>query len=99
MPSGRRWMRWVAVGSSAVLPVGSPVEVELTVTSRLRRLAARAPAWTRWAGEALVVSKGFLTMKAILFDYGAGNLHSLGKALTRAGAEVRVEADPARATQ
>lgn len=30
-------------------------------------------------------------------DYGAGNLHSLRKALALAGAEVRVEADPLRA--
>lgn len=30
-----------------------------------------------------------------LFDYGAGNLHSLQKALERTGAPVRVEADPA----
>ena len=30
-------------------------------------------------------------MKATLFDYGAGNLHSLGKALEHAGATVVVE--------
>ncbi|MFN0061554.1 MAG: imidazole glycerol phosphate synthase subunit HisH [Myxococcaceae bacterium] len=36
-------------------------------------------------------------MKAALFDYGAGNLHSLGKALAQAGAEVRVEPDILRA--
>lgn len=29
-------------------------------------------------------------MKIALFDYGTGNLHSLGKALERGGAEVRV---------
>ena len=34
-----------------------------------------------------------------LFDYGAGNLHSLAKALERAGARVRVEADPAAAVR
>ena len=32
-----------------------------------------------------------------LFDYGAGNLHSLAKALEHAGAAVRVEADAAAA--
>jgi len=32
-----------------------------------------------------------------LFDYGAGNLHSLAKALEVAGARVRVEPDPLRA--
>ncbi|MBW3534531.1 MAG: imidazole glycerol phosphate synthase subunit HisH [Gemmatimonadetes bacterium] len=32
-------------------------------------------------------------MKVALFDYGAGNLHSLGKALERGGAAVRVTAD------
>jgi glutamine amidotransferase len=32
-------------------------------------------------------------MKIALFDYGAGNLHSLGKALEEAGASVRVTAD------
>ncbi len=32
-----------------------------------------------------------------LFDYGAGNLHSLAKSLERAGAAVRVEEDPAAA--
>lgn len=32
-----------------------------------------------------------------LFDYGAGNLHSLAKALETPGATVRVEADPVRA--
>ncbi len=34
-----------------------------------------------------------------LFDYGAGNLHSLAKALEAAGAAVRVETDPARAAE
>jgi glutamine amidotransferase len=32
-------------------------------------------------------------MNVALFDYGAGNLHSLGKALERAGAMVRVTPD------
>lgn len=32
-----------------------------------------------------------------LFDYGAGNLHSLAKALEAPGATVRVDADPVRA--
>jgi imidazole glycerol-phosphate synthase subunit HisH len=36
-------------------------------------------------------------MKATIFDYGAGNLHSLGKALEWAGATVAIEPDPARA--
>lgn len=35
-------------------------------------------------------------MIAAVFDYGAGNLHSLGKALRREGAEVMVTADPRR---
>ena len=38
-------------------------------------------------------------MRVVVFDYGAGNLHSLVKALERApGADVVVEADPARLT-
>ncbi len=36
-------------------------------------------------------------MRATLFDYGAGNLHSLAKALERAGARVTIESDPLRA--
>lgn len=32
-------------------------------------------------------------MNVALFDYGAGNLHSLGKALEGAGAQVRITAD------
>lgn len=36
-------------------------------------------------------------MIATIFDYGAGNLHSLGKAIAAAGMDVRVETDPARA--
>lgn len=36
-------------------------------------------------------------MIVTLFDYGAGNLHSLAKALERAGATPRIETDPARA--
>jgi glutamine amidotransferase len=35
--------------------------------------------------------------RVTVFDYGAGNLHSLVKALEAAGADVRVEPDPARA--
>jgi glutamine amidotransferase len=35
-------------------------------------------------------------MRVALFDYGAGNLHSLAKALRLGGAEVRIEPDPAR---
>lgn len=37
-------------------------------------------------------------MIVTIFDYGAGNLHSLAKALEAPGATVRIEADPARAT-
>jgi imidazole glycerol-phosphate synthase subunit HisH len=33
-------------------------------------------------------------MRATIFDYGAGNLHSLSKALMRAGARVSIESDP-----
>ena len=38
-------------------------------------------------------------MKVTIFDYGAGNLHSLGKALEREGVVVHVETDPARAVE
>lgn len=34
-----------------------------------------------------------------LFDYGAGNLHSLAKAVERAGARVRITTDPAAAVE
>jgi glutamine amidotransferase len=33
-------------------------------------------------------------MRVTLFDYGAGNLHSLARAVSGAGVEVRVEPDP-----
>ena len=36
-------------------------------------------------------------MRATLFDHGAGNLHSLAKALECAGARVSIESEPARA--
>jgi glutamine amidotransferase len=36
-------------------------------------------------------------MKVTLFDYGAGNLHSLAKALDGPGTSLRIETDPARA--
>ncbi len=36
-------------------------------------------------------------MKLSIFDYGAGNLHSLIKTLERPGVEVQVDTDPARA--
>ena len=36
-------------------------------------------------------------MKVTVFDYGAGNLHSLVKAVEAGGAEVRVERDPVAA--
>jgi len=35
--------------------------------------------------------------RVTIFDYGAGNLHSLAKALAEPGLDVRIEADPARA--
>jgi len=35
-------------------------------------------------------------MRVTMFDYGAGNLHSLAKALVLAGADVRVETDARR---
>lgn len=38
-------------------------------------------------------------MKATLFDYGAGNLHSLARALTHLGHEVHVDDDAARSLQ
>lgn len=38
-------------------------------------------------------------MKAVIFDYGAGNLHSLAKALEGDGVSVEVEADPRRAVE
>lgn len=36
-------------------------------------------------------------MRITIFDYGAGNLHSLEKALARTGGTVRVDPDPVRA--
>lgn len=38
-------------------------------------------------------------MRVTIFDYGAGNLHSLGKAIERAGVDVHVETDPGRAVE
>jgi glutamine amidotransferase len=38
-------------------------------------------------------------MNVVIFDYGAGNLHSLAKAIASAGVTVGVEADPARAAE
>lgn len=35
-------------------------------------------------------------MRAVIFDYGSGNLHSLGKALERAGCEPHMEVEPAK---
>lgn len=35
-------------------------------------------------------------MRVTMFDYGAGNLHSLAKALVLAGADVRIETDARR---
>ena len=37
-------------------------------------------------------------LRATIFDYGAGNLHSLGKALELAGARVSIEPDPGALT-
>lgn len=37
-------------------------------------------------------------MTVTIFDYGAGNLHSLAKALSMAADDVRIETDPERAT-
>ncbi len=36
-------------------------------------------------------------MKVAILDYGAGNLHSLAKAVSAAGVEVRIEVDPSAA--
>ena len=36
-------------------------------------------------------------MRVTIFDYGAGNLHSLAKAIERGGVEVHVVTDPVRA--
>jgi imidazole glycerol-phosphate synthase subunit HisH len=38
-------------------------------------------------------------MKVSVFDYGAGNLHSLAKALEHDGAFVEIETDPSRAAR
>ena len=38
-------------------------------------------------------------MRVTIFDYGAGNLHSLAKAIERGGVDVVVETDPARAVE
>ena len=38
-------------------------------------------------------------MRAVIFDYGAGNLHSLVKALEGDGVTVQIEADPRRALE
>lgn len=37
-------------------------------------------------------------MRVAIFDYGAGNLHSIAKAIAGAGVDVVVETDPLRAT-
>ena len=36
-------------------------------------------------------------MRVTIFDYGAGNLHSLAKAIERGGVDVHIETDPLRA--
>jgi glutamine amidotransferase len=36
-------------------------------------------------------------MRVTIFDYGAGNLHSLAKAIERGGVDVLIETDPVRA--
>jgi glutamine amidotransferase len=38
-------------------------------------------------------------MKVAILDYGAGNLHSLAKAVRAAGVDVRIEADPSTAVK
>lgn len=38
-------------------------------------------------------------MRVVIFDYGAGNLHSLAKALEGDGVSVEVETDPRRAVE
>lgn len=38
-------------------------------------------------------------MRIALFDYGAGNLHSLGKALAETGHAISIETDPRRAIE
>jgi glutamine amidotransferase len=38
-------------------------------------------------------------MRVAILDYGAGNLHSLAKAVSSAGAEARIESDPSAALQ
>jgi glutamine amidotransferase len=40
-----------------------------------------------------------VTPRVTIFDYGAGNLQSLGKALALAGADVRITTDPAGAAR
>lgn len=36
-------------------------------------------------------------MRVTIFDYGAGNLHSLAKAIAAPGTDIRIEPDPVRA--
>ena len=36
-------------------------------------------------------------MRVTIFDYGAGNIHSLAKAIAAMGADVVIEPDPVRA--
>lgn len=38
-------------------------------------------------------------MRVCIFDYGAGNLHSLAKALDRSDVDLRIETDPLRAIE
>jgi len=38
-------------------------------------------------------------MRVTIFDYGAGNLHSLAKAIERGAVEVRIETDPEHAVE
>lgn len=40
------------------------------------------------------MARNYDTVRLSVLDYGAGNLHSLVKALERGGAEVRIERDP-----
>ena len=56
------------------------------------RCAGRG-AWHRQAG-ARHAHTGEWSVKVTIFDYGAGNMHSLAKALAVRGADVVIEPDP-----
>jgi glutamine amidotransferase len=50
-------------------------------------------------GAVQATAPGLTALRVTVFDYGAGNLHSLVKALESGGAAVRVETDPAEAVK